>query len=485
MDHFQLGRVAFEARQFTEAEGHLKRAEPTVTPEEFLELRELQFSCAKILRPETSWVELKVLLSLHAEKDAPDVLLDFLHRHESHFPATQKSLFFELHAQAYFQKGELSRSREYATFHVEYLLTKKLSAHLATVSAKYEAWFPQSFYFSYMHYQAYILHEDVSSATLQLSRLSKLIQRKWAKIEDKKENSKHSVLASVADCTRGLEFTNGESVLLSHRAHLNALLQGPDALQKEDWKKVVELVIHDANWDNLKLCLEIAIKCEAKEIALETYACLKRKRGFSFVKLTRHDSPLKEWLLDNAGVRQSRPGGDSPAERISEEDLKLTDSIKDADQGIGLPAENEDSEELKAVEMNAIRQLSLHGPGIELLPDLLVAYRTMGFHRVVNWLLQSFSLEGVGVDLRRKIQYFKVLHAVDMKENYLGLALIEEMLGDVDLAMDEFKELKYAQGCLYMGLARFAEARQSFQSVQKVDPGYRQIRERMSKIAQG
>lgn len=485
MDHFQLGRVAFEARQFTEAEGHLKRAESAVTPEEFLELRELQFSCAKILRPETCWVELKVLLRLHAEKDSPETLLDFIRRHESHFPASQKSLFFELQAKAYFQKGELARSREFASLHVEYLLTKKLSAHLATMSAKYEAWFPQSFYFSYMHYQAYVLLEDVASAAVQLSVLSKLVQRKWAKIEDKKENSKFEVLGSVADCTRGLEAGNGEAVLLSHKAYLNALLEGARPFQREDWKKVVELLIHDANWDNLKLCLEIAIANEERAIALETFACLKRKRGFSFVKLTRHNSSLKDWLLDHAGVRQSRPGGALAAEGITGEDLKLTESMQAASHIVDQQAENEDSEELKAIELNAIRQLSLHGPGVELLPDLLVAYRTMGFHRVVSWLLQYFSLDAVGVELRRKIQYFKVLHAVDMKENYLGLALIEEMLGDVDLALDEFKELKYAQGCLYMSLSRFAEARQSFQSVQKVDPSYRQIRERMSKIAQG
>lgn len=485
MDHFQLGRVAFEARQFTEAESHLKRAEAAVTPEELLELRELQFSCAKILRPETCWVELKILMRLCSEKKSPDELINFLQQAESYLPEKQKSLFFELQAQSYYQKGVLARSREFALKHVEYLLTKKLSAHLSIASTKYEAWFPQSFYFSYMRFQSYVLLEDVSSATQQFAHIGKLLQRKWAKIEDKKENSKYSVLSAVAECTKALDAMNGEAVLLSHKATLNALLHSDLPLAKEDWKKTVELVIRDENWENLKLCLEIAIKTGNKDIALETYASLKRKRGFSFVKLTRHDTGLKEWLLENAGVRQSRHGEDVHAETISADDLKLSDSTPFKDQD-DLPREqNEDSEELKAVEMNAIRQLALHEPGIELLPDLLVAYRTMGFHRVVGWLLQSYALDDLGADLKRKIQYFKVLHAMDMKENYLGLALIEEMLGDVDLAMDEFKELKYAQGCLYMILSRFADARQSFQSVQKVDPGYRQIRERMSKIAQG
>lgn len=485
MDHFQLGRVAFEARQFTEAESHLKRAEVAVTPEELLELRELQFSCAKVLRPETCWVELKILMRLHSEKKSPDELISFLQRVECDLPETQKSLFFELQALSYYQKGVLARSREFALKHVEYLLTKKLSAHLSTVSTKYEAWFPQSFYFSYIRFQAYVLLEDVSSATQQFVRLNKLIQRKWAKIEDKKENSKHSVLSAVAECAKNLDSMNGEAVLLSHKANLNSLLYSESPMAKEDWKKTVELVIKDDNWENLKLCLEIAIKTGNKDIALETYANLKRKRGFSFVKLTRHDSSLKEWLLKNAGVRQPRHDEEILEKTISEDDLKLSDSVSFTEQVVLPQEENEDSDELKAVEMNAIRQLALHEPGIELLPDLLVAYRTLGFHRVVGWLLQSFVLDDVGTELKRKIQYFKVLHAVDMKENYLGLALIEEMLGDVNLGMDEFKELKYAQGCLYMSLSRFADARQSFQSVQKVDPSYRQIRERMSKIAQG
>ncbi len=481
MDHFQLGRAAFEARQFAEADTHFKRAESALASDELTALRELQYQCAKILRPESCWRELYVVARLYADKDSADVVLKFLEAQEGVIPKLQKGIFYELLASAYFKKGALTQSREFATRHVEHLLSKKLSTHLLSSSKRYEKWFPQSVYFQFIHLQALLVLEDVVSASAQFQAICKTVQRKWGKIEDKTENSKASLLLAAAESARALDGLNGEATILNHKALLQNYLVSEKKLAKEDWKKLAELVVHADSWENLKLALELAILNGDKAIALAAYSALKRKRGFSFVKLTKHDASFKDWLLTHAGVRPVRSTESESVKALSPDDLRLEGSSHPTP---GAQWENEDSEELRAVELNAIKQLELHGPGVELLPDLLVAYRTMGFHRVVSWLLQRYSLDDMRGELKRKIQYFKVIHAVDMSEGYLGLALVEEMLGDEQLTMDEYVELKYAQGCLFMGLKRRTDARKSFMAVAKVDPTYRQTRERMGLLAQ-
>ena len=481
MDHFQLGRAAFEARQFAEADTHLKRAELALATQELSALRELQYRCAKILRPETCGREFYAVARLYAEENSPDKVLKFFEAENEIISSQQKGFFYEIQATANYRKGDLNQSRQFATSHVEHLLKKKLSTHLLTSAKKYEKWFPQSVYFKFIHLQALLLLEDVMSASAQFHTICKTVQRRWAKIEDKTETSKTSLFLAMAESAKTLDGLNGEATILNHRALLQSYLVSEKKLGKDDWKKVAELVVHEDSWGNLKLTLELAILNEEKLIALEAYAALKRKRGFSFVKLTKHGASFKDWLLTHAGARPVWANGSEAVDKISAEDLKL--------EGISLPAQgaqwvNEDSEELRSIELNAIKQLDFHCPGVELLPDLLVAYRTMGFHRVVSWLLQRHSFEGMRGDLKRKIQYLKVIHAVDMSETYLGLALIEEMLGDEELTIDEYKELKYAQGCLFMNLKRNSEARESFMSVAKVDPVYRQTRERMGLLAQ-
>jgi hypothetical protein len=481
MDHFQLGRAAFEARQFAEADTQFKRAESALAPEELTALRKFQYQCAKILRPESCWREFYVFALLYADEYSPDEVLKFLEAEMEIIPSLQKGILFELQSSAYFKKGALTQSREFATRHVEHLLAKKLSTHLLTSAKRYEKWFPQSVYFQFIHLQALLALENVVSASKQFHAICKTVQRKWAKIEDKNENSKTSLLLAMAESVRALDGLNGEATILFHKALLQSYLVSDKKLAKEDWKKVAELVVHEDSWGNLKLALELAILNGEKPVALAAYSALKRKRGFSFVKLTKYDASFKEWLLTHAGVRPLQTTESESVEPISAEDLKLGDSSPPAQ---GALWENEVNEEIRAVELNAIKQLELHGPGVELLPDLLVAYRTMGFHRVVSWLLQRYSLGDMRPELKRKIQYFKVIHALDMSEGYLGLAFVEEMLGDEQLTMDEYKELKYAQGCLFMSLKRHSEARQSFMAVTKVDPAYRQTRERMGLLAQ-
>jgi hypothetical protein len=481
MDHFQLGRAAFEARQFAEADTHFKRAASASVDGELAALREFQYLCAKVLRPTSCWREFYVFAQLRAQHSSPSELLELLHAEEIHVPSLHKAVFYELQAQALFLLGALSRSREIAKLHVELLLEKKLTPHLLASTRKYESWFPQSVYFQFVHLQALVLLEDIAAAGTQFRSICKTVQRRWRKIEDKTEDTKTSLLLATAESANGLDRLNGEATILHHKALLQSYVASETKLAKEDWKKLAELIVHEDSWDNLKLVLELAILQDEKAIALECYNALKRKRGFSFVKLTKNSEHLRVWLLAHANVRPVLSSEGQASSGISSEDLELEGSTAPTESA---QQEPEDNPELRAVELNTIKQLGILGPGPELVPDLLVAYRTMGFHRVVSWLLQVHSMTVLDGELRRKIQYFKVLHAVDRSETYLALAQIEEMLGDEQLGLDEYKELKYAQGCLLMTVKRFAEARAAFAAVAKVDPTYRQTRERMGLLAQ-
>src|SRR5690606_32067351 len=102
----------------------------------------------------------------------------------------------------------------------------------------------------------------------------------------------------------------GEAVLLGHYALLHKAHLSGAKLAKEDWKKLIELIVQSDEWSHLKLCLEIAIAHQETAIALEAYAALKRKKGFSFVKLTKYDNTLKSWLLENGGMRAPRAVSD-------------------------------------------------------------------------------------------------------------------------------------------------------------------------------
>lgn len=327
MDHFQLGRAAFEARQFAEADTHFKRAGSTLAPEELMGLRELQFQCAKILRPESCWREFYVVAGFYAEEHSPDKLLKFLEAENEIIPLQQRGRFYELQASANFKKGALSLSREFAAHHVEHLLAKKLSPHLVSISKKYEKWFPQSVYFQFIHLQALLLIEDVNSASIQFHEICKTVQRRWAKVEDKTKTSKASLFFAAAESARALDGLNGEATILNHKALLQNYLVSEKKLAKEDWKKLAELIVHEDSWTNLKLTLELAILHGEKPIAIEAYAALKRKRGFSFVKLTKHDVNFKEWLLTHAGARPVRGNEIESVEEITEEDLKLEGNL--------------------------------------------------------------------------------------------------------------------------------------------------------------
>ena len=229
MDHFQLGRAAFEARQFAEADTHFNRAEVT-SVEEQLALREYQFFCAKILRSESCWRELRHWAVLVEEKKSADEVLQFLENTQTNIPAAQKNFLHEMKATAFFKKGELAQSKKAAIQHVEHLLAKKLSPHLVTAASKYEKWFPQSIFFQFVHLQALLLLENVTKASEQYRKICKTLERRWSKIEDKKEESKGSVLQATAETMKELDSQNGEATILIHKALLQSRLDSSTPL---------------------------------------------------------------------------------------------------------------------------------------------------------------------------------------------------------------------------------------------------------------
>ncbi len=481
MDHFRLGLAAFEARQFVEADFHLNGASANIASDDLQSFFHLRYRCAKILRPASCWREFSAYCRCLAKHSQWDQLLSEIANEESLLSAGHLGFVHELRAQAYFSKGALFEARQHAIKHVEYLQHKKLSAQLAQFAHIYQTWNRRSLYFLFAKLQAATLVDDVAAAQEHFMELMKGVTRRWSKMDDKKEGSKASLLEAALECIKLMETSDARAVLLGHQALLYLRLVQQTRLAKDEWKKLVELIVDEDSWSHLKLALELAIQNDAQEMALETYAALKRKKGFSFVKLTKYDPALKQWLLTHANQKTVTGTPEPASVTLTAEDLQLTEAPLKRSWQFS-PEDPLEDEETRAIELNAINQLRLHDPPLELWPDLLVAYQTMRFHRVVNWLLEQSLLKTLPAELNKKISYFRLIHTIEQGDHHLALALLQEMLGATGNTLEEFKELMYAQGTVYLRLGQLAAAKKSLREVAKLDPEYRQLRERMASL---
>lgn len=482
MDHFELGRVAFEERQFIDAETHLSRVTDTLTEDKNLILYEMRFELAKMFRPESSWKELekyiRELIKQNQNSDAVKVINENISKVER----IHQTFFFEILAHVYYLNGSVENARKSAIEHINLLIEKKLTHKVLTFSDVYIKWFPWSLYFRFTKTQALTAMEDVATLGEEVQKLYELLTRKWRRLDDCSQASQVGLVNTVGEILKTLDSANGESVLISHYVHLISLRLECSRLRKDEWKKLIEIIVQYQSWRNIKLCLEIAIENDETEIALEAYRQLKLKKSFSFVKLTKNDHQIKAWLLENAGAKPNREPVVANEIKLTFDDLKL-DSVNPLNDSETKEYEMDDTEDTKQIEMNAIKQLSLHSPSLDLYPDLVVTYQTLNFTRVVKWLLESFDYEKSQNELSKKMRYLHVTYFMNSKQSNMALAVIEEMLGDETLSLDEFKELKYVQGNLLLAVGKINQAHTSFGEVQKIDPNYRLLRERILKVA--
>lgn len=482
MDHFELGRVAFEARQFIDAETHLSRVHENLPEDKNLIFHKMRFELAKMFRPESSWRDLEKYTRELTKQNQNSEALKILDENFLSIEKNHQTFFFELSAQIFYLNGSIENARKSAIQHINLLIEKKLTHKILAFSEVYNKWFPWSLYFRFTKIQALASMEAVSILNDEIQKLYELVTRKWRKIDDCSNTGQIELINTAGDILKNLDVANGESVLISHYIHLISLKLSNTSLKKEEWKKLIEIIVQQTSWRNLKLCLEIAIANNETEIAIEAYRQIKSKKSYSFVKLTKNDQQLKTWLLENGGAKPYREPVVDKEVKLTFDDLKLDNKHPLRDEKI-VDDETEELEDTKQIEVNAIKQLSLHSPGMEIYPDLVITYQTLNFRRVVKWLLENFDYENSKRDLAKKMRYLHVTHLMNSKQNNMALAVLEEMLGDETLSLDEFKELKYVQGNLLLAVGKTKQAYGSFREVQKIDPNYRLLKKRILKIA--
>ncbi|MBY0516178.1 MAG: hypothetical protein K2P81_04680 [Bacteriovoracaceae bacterium] len=480
MNHYELGKAAYEARQFLEADAHFARVDITTQAEVRDHYFLMLVECAKILREESCWREIRKYSDHLFNNKMWKELVEFLQLNQKYIPEINKSFYFEHLSAAAFERGEVHTSKTIAIKELSLLVEKKLTHKLLNQSSLYKQRFPHSLFFQIVFLQACVILENIAEAEKSYIKILEDINRKWIKIDDLAETSKIEILETINNVMSTLDTSNGESVLVNHFCHLQRKLLTTEGIPKEDWKKLIEVIVNDQSFKNLKLCLEVALMTNEVEILNECFSQIKKKKGYSFVKLTRYDSNLKKWALEKGGERKHQAEEFNDKVVLSEDDLKLLEPITQ-DEKSDLVSED-DRDEYKSVESNMIKQLELLSPNITQLPDLLVTYKMMGLNRVVGWLLNKFDTQEIDSESYKKIKYFQVIHSLDMGQKHLALAFIEEMLGRKDLTIDEFKELKYVEGSLYLKLGRKADGKNTLRIVEEMDPSYRLVRERVASI---
>ena len=481
MNHYEQGLAAFHARQFLEAQVHFERATNEIKPEDEAEYGRYLFECAKVLKPETCWLKLREVLEKYSKQQNWNELLRVLEKEEKVVPENHREFIYRNRAQAHFISGALELSRENAIKHVDLLLKKKIYHQLAVYTETYRKWFPYMAYFVFFKIEAHLGLAQYQQTSACIQDLIEMLHRRWGKLEDNQHASKHKLVETAYESIQNQEQVVGELVLQGHYLYLHSLLLQQQFLTKDDWKKVLELLVYEDSWRNLKLALELSLAQKEEEIALGILKHMKSKKGFSVVKLTKYDPALKSWAIVK---KDESSGSTNLAPVLSLEDLKLDEPTeKSSEQSDQPELLADDEDEQKSIELNAIKQLSINVPGWESLLDILIAYKTLGFKRVVAYLiLEAEKMDSAPASFKKKISYMKVVHSLDCNQRYLALSIIEEMLGGDSLELDEYKELKYVQGSIHLTLGENEKARASFAEVLKLDPSYRQLKDRMNRL---
>lgn len=478
MDYYQLGKTALEARQFFEAENHFRRALKQVSEDRLESIYESIYEIAKSLRPETAWKEFQIWMREKAKKKNWKELLEVLLKYEDSIPKEHWGCIYELKAEIFFNLGNYGKARISSAEHLEYLLKKKITPSYLLFSEKYNGLFPHTLIFYFHSVVASCQVQDVGQVEKKIKSLFELINQRWNQLEDITPASKVTVLEEICISLDNLDRKNGESVLLLHYCQLELLRETKVALKPEDWKKLVELLIYKNTWRHLKLGLQLAILSKDEMLLAELHSQVLTKKSFSFVKFTKNDPQMKRWLL--------KRGHSKEKEILMVKEDEARDAIDDFEEQSDLERPKVDdhsqteelNEEEKIAEKNAIKQLSIISPPLDLIPDLIITYEMLGFGKVVDWLIENYRDCEDFPRLQRKIQYLSVMRDIKKKSYHYALATLEEMLGSKDVSLDELKELKYAQGAIYKALGDQDKSSSAFREVEKIHPGYRKIRER-------
>ncbi len=469
MGHFEQAMAALAARRFHEAQAHLNEAAVEGAPA--TQVHAAMFKVARELRPEESWRELETWTRFMAQAGDWDAVATTLEEHGASVPAVHAGFVHELVGEFHHRKGEHAKAFACAVLHCELLHRKKVIPGLLKYALLYRHRFPRTITFIFHAAVVHAWREDFSQAERAMGEYLEALRSGWRRLEDVTPEGRASFLAAMYEAITPLDPSDGRFAFLTHGLRWHRIIEGTQQPRPEDWKKLLELVVRSDAPETLRLVLKAAVRSGDQALAEETLQLAKRKRGFSPQVFARHDPELKEWLLrrsqgaDAGTVAQTLTSWErwdgEPQERV-------TTSTS--------PVPTLDAEE-RAMEENALAQMRLLTPTATSIPDLIVAYRALGFGRVVDWLLARPLGDDCPPLTRRKVQYLAVLHAMEQGSFHLALACVTEMLGSRDLGIEELGELKYVQAAIHRKLGDDAGARRLFAEVDALRPGYRRARE--------
>lgn len=477
MDYYQQGKSALEAQQFFEAENYFRKALKSSASELKEEILTILFSIVKVTRPDEAWREARNLMQSKLRQKNWKQLLIELDEIEPQIPIERRAFIYEIRSEALYQLGQYGEARRVSADHFEYLLRKRLLPDMLRLASQYRARFPLTLLFYFHEVTARVQAHDFRECQLAVQRLLDVMETRWHQLEDVTGRTRGVLLGELVALIQSFDSRNGEAALLGHYCRLTFLKETRQPLERDDWKKLTELIIHNRNWRNWKLALEIAIAAQDNALSELLHEQIKNTKGFSFVKFTRHSPALKAWLLERGHNRSTTSGQASHHEKLELGDLQLDQSVQALSPAEGLSSFTMGEEE-QAAEESALRQLRLNPPPLDLVPDLIVTYEMMSFSRIVDWLIGTFIHSESYPRVQKKIRYLSVMRDMRKKDYHHALATIAEMLGDSEITVDELKELRYAEGAIYHALGEKSQALRLFAEVEKIDPGYRRLRER-------
>lgn len=476
MDYYQLGKTALEARQFFEAESNFRRAIKQVSEDKFEEIYEAIYVCAKSIRPDYAWKEFEPWIREKEKKHLWGEILECISIHEEFIPINHCECLHELKVKAYLSLGQISNSKISASSHLEYLLKKKNIPRYIEFSERYKDIFSHTLIFYFHSVMASSLTQDIERVGEKIKTIFHLMNNRWNQLEDVTPTSKSTLLNELCESLEVFDRKNGTAAMLQHYCHLEKLNGSKQELKPEDWKKLVELIIYNPSWRHIKLGLNLAIKSNDEELIKEFHLHLTSKKGFSFVKFTKNDLLMKKWLLSRGHLKEHETLiSSSELNGYDEDQVSYTEAIPEKENEIGIEELNDEE---KVAERNAIKQISLVSPPLDIVPDLIITYKMLGFGKVVDWLIKNYRNCEDYPRIQRKIQYLSVLRDIKLKNYHFALATLEEMLGSKDMNLEELKELRYAQGAIHKSIGNKDLSNQAFLEVEKMHPGYRKLRER-------
>ncbi len=473
MDYLEMARKALELRQFLEAENYLSKYN-SATDEQSDDYYEVKFNLSLQLANTSLNEDFSNYLSrLNLQKQYTKII-ELINQQVSSSKLPKQSYLYHYLVESLFRSGKQAEAASKAREHIEFLVSKKLYHHWKFEIEKYQSYFKNYLFFHVMALQLSVATDDITSADMKWHEIVGLVEKKFNKLEDTKDVEKRELIARCNELICQIEVNGIEAAMLSHKSHLSFKKYEMSSMAPADWKKLVELVVYDASWFHMKLVLDLSLD-RSEDIFTETLRLMKKKKGFNLIKLTRFDKRLKERLIGKRAVSIPEEASGLSAEDLRLDDPKYVQEIKNT-------IANE-SEELRGVEDDMIKNLAFQEMDEKSILDLITTFIQFEFFRVAKFLIKrSKEIQLTKINLR-KIEYLKIIVSARMGDYHLALAELSELIGQEDVQLEEYTELRYLEAALYEQIGENQKALRSYHEVKKVDPDYRRLKERMQKIA--